>query len=139
MYEFLCRWLVVVFGAMAVAGAAMVPLAGSPRLAVVLRTLDRPFWPDGPDDAARRFQTFVYGVTFATMAGWGVLGAFVAANPLADREAWAWWALVVSVVVWYPLDTGRSLRHGVRVNAVGNTILLGLVAIPLAAMAGEVL
>lgn len=136
MYELFRWWLVVVFVAMAVAGAVLVPFAGSPRLAVLLRALDRPFWPDGPDDVTRRFQTFAYSVTFATMAGWGIVGAFIAANALANRESWAWWALVTSLVVWYPLDTGRSLHHGVRVNAVGNTILLALVAIPLAAMAG---
>ena len=136
MYEFFRWWLVAVFVALTVGGAVLVPLAGSPRLAVVLRALDRPFWPDGPDDVTRRFQTFVYSVAFATMAGWGVAGAFIAAGPLANRERWAWWALVVSVAVWYPLDTGRSLQHGARANAVGSTILLALVAIPLGAMFG---
>ena len=137
MFEFFQAWLVVLGAAMAVAGAAMVLVVGSPLLSPVLRLLDRPFWPNGPDEATRRFQAFAYSVTFATMAGWGVAIALIAANAFASRQAWAWWAIATSVALWYPLDTGRSLLHRVWANVALNTLVLVLVAIPLAATFGE--
>jgi hypothetical protein len=137
MFEFFQGWLVVVGAVMAVAGAAMVLIVESPLLAPVLRLLDRPFWPGGPDDTARRFQAWAYSVTFATMAGWGVAIAFIAANAFAARQVWAWWAIAASVAVWYPFDTGRSALHRVWTNVALNTVVLVLVAIPLAATFGE--
>jgi hypothetical protein len=137
MFELFQGWLVVVGAVMAVAGAAMVLVVESPLLSPVLRLLDRPFWPNSPDETTRRFQAFAYSVTFATMAGWGTAIAFIAANAFGERQAWAWWAIAASVAVWYPLDTGRSLLHRVWANVALNTLVLVLVAIPLAATFGE--
>jgi hypothetical protein len=137
MFE-LCRiWLVALGAVMAAAGTLMVLIAGVPALAPLLRLLDRPFWPSGPDETTRRFETWSYSVTFATMAGWGICIASIAANAFATRQAWAWWTIVAALAVWYPLDTGRSLRHRVWVNATLNTILLAAAAIPLALTFGE--
>jgi hypothetical protein len=41
------------------------------------------------------------------------------------------------VAVWYPLDTGRSLIHRVHGNAIANTALLVILAIPLIGTFGE--
>jgi hypothetical protein len=132
MFE-VCRiWLFALGAAMAVAGTAMVLLGASRPMAPVLRLLDRPFWKSGPDEATRRFEAWAYSVTFATMAGWGVSIAFISANAFASKESWAWWSIAVSVALWYPLDTGRSLLHRVTVNAALNTVLLIAVAVPLA-------
>jgi hypothetical protein len=137
MFDFFQGWLVVVGLVMAVAGAAMVFLVGTPLLSFAARLLDRPFWPGGPDETTRRFQAWAYSVTFATMAGWGVAVAFIAANAFGSRETWAWWAIAASVALWYPLDTGRSILHRVWANAALNTAVLVLVAIPLLATFGE--
>jgi hypothetical protein len=40
--------------------------------------------------------------------------------------------VAASLAIWYPLDTGRSLYHRVYVNAILNTVLLVVVAVPLA-------
>ncbi len=137
MFEFFRVWLLVLGSAMALAGTAMVLIAGTPLFAVAGRLLDRPFWGGGPDETTRRFQAWACSVTFATMAGWGLCLAFIAANAFATRQSWAWWAIAASVAVWYPLDTGRSLFHGVYVNALLNTALLLAVAVPLAFTFGE--
>lgn len=137
MFEFFRVWLLVMGSAMAVAGTAMVLIAGTSLFAVAGRLLDRPFWGGGPDETTRRFQAWAYSVTFATMAGWGLCLAFIAANAFATRQIWAWWAIAASLAVWYPLDTGRSLFHGVYVNALLNTALLVAVAVPLAFTFGE--
>jgi hypothetical protein len=137
VFEFFQTWLVVLGAAIAIAGTAMVLIAGTPAFALVAGLLDRPFWPSGPDETTRRFQAWSYSVTFATLAGWGVALAFIAANAFGSREIWAWWAIAGSVLLWYPLDTGRSLLHHVWINAALNTVLLLAVAIPLAATFGE--
>ena len=137
MFEFFRLWLLVLFGAMAVAGGAMVLIAGTPLFAVVGRLLDRPFWPGGPDATTRGFQSWAYGVTFAVMAGWGLSLAILVANAFGSRQAWVWWTIAASLAVWYPLDTGRSLLHRVYINAILNTALLVAVAIPLAGTFGE--
>ena len=137
MFELFRLWLLVVTGAMAVAGAAMVLLVGTPLFNVLGRLLDRGFWPAGPDAATRSFQSWSYGVTFAVMAGWGLSLAILIANAFASKQAWVWWSITASLALWYPLDTGRSLRHRVWANAALNTGLLVVMAIPLIGTFGE--
>lgn len=79
------------------------------------------------------FRDFIMGVLGATMASWAVALIFVVAVPFARHERWAWWCVVVSVCSWAPVDTGLSLAHGVRVNAMFNAMALVMLAIPLAA------
>ena len=39
--------------------------------------------------------------------------------------------MALSLLVWFPLDTGYSLAHHVWINAVGNPVILALLAVPL--------
>lgn len=82
---------------------------------------------------AEVFRDFIMAVLGATMASWAIALLFVVAVPFARRERWSWWCLAVSVAVWFPVDTGMSLAHGVVVNAVFNLSALTMLAIPLAA------
>ncbi|MGA9596020.1 MAG: hypothetical protein WBV06_07675 [Acidimicrobiia bacterium] len=132
MFHFFRIWILVVGVALAIAGTLLVLLAGTPASGWMNRLLDAPFWEDGPDETTKSFQAWAYSVTFATMAGWGTLLAFIAANPFAARQSWAWWAITTSLAIWYPLDTGRSLYHRVYINAILNTGLLVVLAVPLA-------
>ena len=137
MFE-ICRiWLFTLGAAMALAGTAMVLLVGFRPLEPVLRLLDRPFWRSGPDETTRRFESWSYSVTFATMAGWGVCIASIAASGFPTKQVWAWWAVAVGLILWYPLDTGRSVYHHVHVNAALNTALLAAAGIPLLLTYGE--
>ncbi len=81
-----------------------------------------------PDQA---FQAWVYGAWGATVLGWGITMFFVAYFPFYQRESWTWYCILVSVVVWYLLDTGISWWFGVLVNVLLNSIILVLVLIPL--------
>jgi hypothetical protein len=137
MFEFFRIWLVVLGAALVVGGVSLTLLASSPVGAVFNRLIDPAFWQSQPDAATRKFQAWCYSVAFATMAGWGFGLAMIAANAFSSHQAWAWWAIAGSIAIWFPLDTGRSLYHRVWANAIGNTALLVLVAIPLIGTFGE--
>lgn len=78
------------------------------------------------------YQKLALGVMGGLTAGWGVTGLFVAWHGVGRQQRWAWWALAEGLAVWFVLDTGISLWLGVPTNAVFNTILAVLLAVPLA-------
>ncbi len=90
---------------------------------------DNPF--DSISNAEREFQNWIVGVLGAVAIGWGILMIFVAYYPFRRGEKWAWNGLAVSIGIWYILDTGTSLYHGVTLNAVANTGFLIIFGIPL--------
>jgi hypothetical protein len=73
----------------------------------------------------------------AVVAGWGLSIAILVAYAFDSRQAWAWWAVAGGVCLWFPLDTGRSLLRRVYANAIVNTALLVVLAIPLIGTFGE--
>jgi hypothetical protein len=77
------------------------------------------------------FQGWAYGMLGATMAGWGVFLAFLVRYPFRQRERWAWNALALGLSLWYVTDTSISLFFGVAFNAIFNTIIFILPALPL--------
>ena len=77
------------------------------------------------------FQGWAYGVLGATMAGWGVILAFIAERPFRNRERWAWNTLLLGLSLWYLTDTSISLYFGVVFNAVFNTVIFILAVLPL--------
>lgn len=79
-----------------------------------------------------QFQGWIYGVLGATVAGWGIFMAFIAHYPFRARERWSWNCLTTGLLVWYLVDTAISLYFGVYFNALFNTGLFLLLAIPLA-------
>ena len=80
-----------------------------------------------------RFQAWIYGVLGATVAGWGVLLAFISHFPFRAKERWAWNAIAAGIGIWFMIDTPLSAYYGVLFNLVFNTALLLLIAIPLGA------
>jgi hypothetical protein len=125
------RWLVGV-GLVAVFGLFMALLNGTPLFALFNDRIDPVFWGGQAIPAAgQAFRGWVYGVWGATVAGWGILVAFIAVYPFKQRECWAWNALAVAVGAWYLLDTGLSLYFGVIFNVFFNTLLLVLAGLPL--------
>ena len=77
------------------------------------------------------YQTFIYGLVGAMTVGWGLLLFFVAWKPFGNREAWAWWAIVISVDVWFVIDTWVALSFGAPVLVIANLPLIALIAVPL--------
>ena len=127
------RWLTAVGACLAIGGTAMALLAGTDAFTPINALIEPAFWPSGPDAADAAFRSWVFGAWGATVAGWGLLVAFVAAEPFRRGEAWSWWAIAIGTTVWFVLDTGISLVHGVLANVAVNTVLAALVAVPLVA------
>jgi hypothetical protein len=72
----------------------------------------------------------VYRVLGAVLIGWTV-GLAAAWRALRRRDRGAWWTIALSVGAWYVVDTTCSLVAGFPENAVLNTVLALLIAVPL--------
>jgi hypothetical protein len=131
-FSFWQRWLFVVSLIIVLFGLVMALLNGTPVFDLFNGQIDPVFWNKEPlGEAAENFQAWIYGVLGATVAGWGIIIAFVVHYPFKRKEKWAWNSLAAAVLFWYVLDTAISLYYGVGFNAVFNTILLILILLPL--------
>jgi hypothetical protein len=83
---------------------------------------------------AMSYIKLVHAVLGAVMFGWGVLFLFLARGPLRQGSRDAWRMFVVSLVAWYLPDTAFSLVSGFWQNAVLNTAIAVLFALPLVAL-----
>ena len=77
------------------------------------------------------FQQWISGVLGATMAGWGVCIAFIAAVPFKRKEKWAWNCLAIAVSLWFVIDTFLSWRFGALFNVVFNVLIFLAAMVPL--------
>jgi hypothetical protein len=96
----------------------------------------------GPEDgnvesAQRDYIRLLYGVLGAVIVGWMATIAAIVVEPLRRRELWAWWAIVISVTIWFVLDTGLSLVLGVIGHALFNVAFAIGLAVPLAAIRAD--
>jgi hypothetical protein len=99
----------------------------------IFRTqIDPVFWGAGESTGGTAlFQQWIYGVLGATMAGWGVCVAFIAAVPFKRREKWAWNCLALAVSLWFVIDTFLSWRFGALFNMVFNVLIFLAALVPL--------
>ena len=126
------RWLFVLSVIIILFGMGMALLNNTVLFDLFNNQIDPVFWGGQPlPDPALAFRGWAYGLIGATMAGWGVFIAFVVHFPFARREGWAWVCVALGILVWYITDTVITLSYGVRFNAIFNTVLLALVALPL--------
>jgi hypothetical protein len=131
-FSFWQRWLLVVSVIVAVFGIALALLSNTPLFDWMNQLINQAIWGTTTLPAeASVFQQWVYAVLGATVAGSGVFVFFIARQPFSQRERWAWNCLVAVLIVWYPIDTLASLYFKVAFNALFNTGLLLLVALPL--------
>lgn len=87
-----------------------------------------PFSPEAVD-----YQRMLFAVLGAVLIGWMVLLLAVVRGPFRRGEAWAWPAVVGSVVGWYVVDSVASVALGYPENAVVNTLMLAAGVPPLVA------
>jgi len=131
-FVFWQRWLLILSGIIIVFGLVMSLLSSTAFFDVLNNQVDPIFWGAQPiPTQALTFRNWVYGVTGATMAGWGVFFVFLVHYPFRRREKWAWNCILMGVLFWYVPDTSISLIHGVIFNALFNTVLLVAIALPL--------
>ncbi len=98
------------------------------------RRIDPAFWGDGGYPAEfRAFQSWVYGVLGATVAGWGIVMAFLVHHAFRPENRWAWNAFAVGISIWYICDSALSWYWGAGFNVLFNTLLLLAVGVPLLA------
>ena len=129
--------MVVVASLMVAMGAAMAVLGGTSAMGVLNDRIDPTFWGDtavtGP---AADYRAWLFAVLGGTMAGWSAGMIVMIRRGIAHGVRWAWNAVALGLLIWYPIDTGYSLAHQVWINAIGNTVILALMAVPLAATRG---
>jgi hypothetical protein len=126
------RWLMIVGVVVVLFGTVMALLNGTVVFDIFNDQINPVFWSDeGQLAFVDTFQQWVYGAWGATVAGWGIVMVFIANYPFKRQERWARNSLIAGVSFWYVLDTGISLYYRVYFNAIFNTTLLILVAIPL--------
>jgi hypothetical protein len=119
-------WGVVVFGAV-LAAFAFAPTDGLAR--AVFTLFGNPV-PDAPDNLHR----FAVGLMGCVTVGWGLtfMAAHKAAFHLSGKAAASVWkSLLIAAVIWYVIDSWISVATGYAMNAVSNTLLIGLYLIAL--------
>ena len=132
-FSFWDRWLLAVSLLLTLFGLALAFLNQTPLFDALFNNRINPvFWPSTEvTQEIATFQQWAYGVLGATVAGWGIVVAFVARYPFLKRERWAWNALAVGITLWFIIDTSLSLYFKAVFNAAFNTLVFFLVWIPL--------
>lgn len=128
------KWLLIAIAFQAVFGLAMIFLPG---------VLDKYFWNVIFFSSSKLYQTFtpeittyihqVYGVLGAVMVGWSVQMFLHVKNTFTSGDRQAWIAIVLSLGIWFVLDSVLSIAMGYWQNAVLNVGFGSLFVIPLAA------
>ena len=133
-FDFCCKWLFCALVFQGLFGLALAVLGPELGLLGFYPYFTDSLWglPAEPE-LVQRFSSWLFGVLGATTLAWGALMACIVAVPFRRREPWAWWALVLSLTLWYPLDTTLSLTSGVWPNAILNTLALLMILPPLLA------
>lgn len=113
-------------------GLVIAFLNSTPLFEIFDRQINPVFWGStNLAEEAERFQSWVYSVLGATVAGWGITLFFIARCPFQTKQKWAWMCIITAMLVWYMADTTLSLHFGVIINAIINTCLFMLVVLPL--------
>lgn len=132
-FSFWNWWLLAVSSLLTLFGLALAFFNQAPIFDSLFNNqINAVFWPPTevtPEIAT--FQQWAYGVLGATVAGWGIVVAFVARYPFLKRERWAWNALAMGTTLWFITDTSISLYFRVGFNAAINTLVFILVWVPL--------
>ena len=131
-FLFCQRWLLALGVIIVVFGVALAFLYPTPLFDIFRAQIDPAFWGAGElTSGTALFQQWIYGVLGATMAGWGVCIAFIAAVPFKRKEKWAWNCLAIAVSLWFVVDTFLSWRFGALFNVVFNVLIFVAALVPL--------
>lgn len=132
-FMFWQRWLLIVGVVVAIFGFFMAVFNGTSIFNVFNDQINPVFWGKvEPSTASVIFQRWVYGVLGATVSGWGIFIIYMANYPFRKREKPARNFLIIGLVIWFVLDTTISVYYRVYFNAIFNSGLLFLAALPLA-------
>jgi hypothetical protein len=131
-FGFWQKWLLTVCFIVIAFGLVIALLSWTPLFDVFDSLVNSVFWPgSAPDAATGQFRLWVYGMLGATMAGWGIVLAYIVKNPFARREKWSWNAIAIALAVWFVVDTFMSAYVGAYFNVGVNVLLIVLAGVPL--------
>ncbi|HBH47192.1 MAG TPA: hypothetical protein DDX98_01040 [Bacteroidales bacterium] len=65
-------------------------------------------------------QAWMIAIIGSVTAGWGITLLYMIIVPLKRKEKWAWNAIMISMLVWFSIDTFISSYYGARFNVVIN-------------------
>jgi hypothetical protein len=129
--KFWSVWLQVAAGMLMLLSAVLL-LAPSLGLAIFSTVYFlQPEFPVATPAAVVTYIRFMHGVLGAVMLGWMVAVLALARGPFVQGERSAWHAIAVSASVWFLIDTGYSLWHGVWGNVALNLATITMFAVPL--------
>ena len=132
--SFWIRWLYVVVLGVMLFGASMfiAPTAIRQFLSALIYSS-----PDQIEAAysadANDYIMLVHGVLGTTLFGWGVAMFLILRGPFSQGRSGGWSLIAWPILLWYLSDTAYSLYTGFWQNAVLNTVLAVLFAVPLVA------
>jgi len=127
------RWLVVVTLGVMAFGLSMVFAPDLIRKLFGLLVFSSSAGLDAFGGPANEYIMMVHAVLGAVMFGWGAALLFVLFGPFRSGSFHGWLTLCVSLSAWFVPDTAYSLWSGFWQNAVLNSAMAILFAIPLAA------
>jgi hypothetical protein len=136
-FRFWQRWLQCVSAGSALTGLWFLVAPDAMPLGPYNRQVVAAFH-DGPSASAVQHQRWAIAVLGSAMLGWGVLMTWVATVPFGRRERGAWQSIAVSVAAWAAGDSIVSYRAGIALEVVWNSVVVALVALPLAMTYREV-
>ena len=73
---------------------------------------------------------WIYGVLGGTLAGWGVMIFFLSLNLLKGNNKSIWNSILLSVIVWFIIDTIITIKYGVIINLLLNICILLSIIVP---------
>ncbi|MBN2350875.1 MAG: hypothetical protein JXJ22_18705 [Bacteroidales bacterium] len=131
-YMFWFRWLQISAVFITLFGLLMTTFNHTSAFSLMNRNINSVFFnSDTVGINIQQFQGWVYGVTGAVMAGWGIMLFCLITNAFRDLSLWSWYCILVSLLVWYVADTLTSALYKVTFNVVLNTVLLIIIFLPL--------
>lgn len=125
MFQFWYRWLIVLTWLIIIFGLEMAFLNQTLLFDPINQQLNHAFWQSSEAPAEMiPYQQLMFGALGATTLGWGIMLLFLIRNSFAQRQRWAWWAIVISVDAWYLVDTLIAWQFGAYSFAIVNTLLV---------------
>ena len=94
--------------------------------------VNRALWStDHTPQVVESFHNSMFAILGATIAGSALAQAFIVKYAFAQKQKWAWSAMLWSLLVWVVPDTAFSLYYGNWPNALFNVGPFLMIIIPL--------
>ena len=131
LFKFCYYWLLVVNWLITFFGLGLIIITHSTLINVINKPVLEAFKLSSNVFEAQKIINWLYCVLGATMAGWGAFIWFVLKNAFAKKETWAWFAVLISMGIWFVPDTLISAICNVYFNVVVNSLILIFIVMPL--------